>query len=66
MSQNTQEFASDLFLKKKQRRRQVASLTFEEKIEILVRLQNLASEISLQARGTCRKPWWDPDAPDRK
>ena len=51
--------ASEIFRKKKERRRQLALLSFEEKIDLLVRMQHLASEISKQARGTCKKPWWD-------
>jgi hypothetical protein len=52
------EPALRLFQKKKERRRLLAKLSFEEKIDIMVRMQNLAGEISLQARRTCRKPWW--------
>ena len=51
--------ASAIFQKKRERRRQLAKLTFEEKIDLLVRMQHLASDISMQARGTCKKPWWD-------
>ena len=57
-----EQFAQQIFQKKKERRRQLAALSFEEKIDIVVRMQSLASDISLQMRGVCRKPWWNPDA----
>ncbi len=39
-----------------------SKLSFEEKIDILVRLQHLASDIGMHARGTAKKPWWPIDA----
>ncbi len=61
MNSALSKVALEQFQKKKERRRQLAALSFEEKIEILVRLQQLTSEISMQTRGTCRKPWWNSE-----
>jgi hypothetical protein len=57
-----QELALEIFQRKKERRRQLAKLSFEEKIDIMVRMQNLVSQIGLQTRGTCRKPWWKTES----
>jgi hypothetical protein len=56
---NTQlnEIAEAIFRKKKARQRELAKLSFEEKIKILVRLQHLASAVSQELRGHSRKPW---------
>lgn len=45
-----------LFLAKKQRRTELAGLSIEEKVRILVQLQQIACSV-LNARGLKRKPW---------
>ena len=44
-------------LAKTKRRRQLAELSFEKKISILMRLQNMASGISMASRGKCHQVW---------
>jgi hypothetical protein len=44
-------------LSKMKRRQQLAELSFEKKISILLRLQNMASGISMASRGKCRQAW---------
>jgi hypothetical protein len=51
------EIAEAIFRKKQARRGEMAKLSFEEKIKILVRLQHLASAVSEELRGHSRKPW---------
>ena len=51
------EVAQELFRQKQERRRRLAALSFEEKIAVLVRLQQLCSEIAREARGQLRQPW---------
>jgi len=45
-----------LFQAKQKRRRELAKLSIEEKVKILVKLQQIASPILL-ARGLKKKPW---------
>jgi hypothetical protein len=52
-----QAVTEEVFRQKETRRRELAALPFEEKIAILVRLQQLASAVSKETRGHCRKPW---------
>lgn len=44
-------------LSKMKRRRQLAKLSFERKISILIRLQSMASGISMASRGKCHQVW---------
>jgi hypothetical protein len=46
--------AASVFEKKRERRRQLAKLPFEKKIEIVVELQKAAAEIRRDPR---HKPW---------
>jgi hypothetical protein len=46
--------AEAVFRKKRERRRQLAKLPFEKKIEIVVELQKAAAGTQ---RGTTRRPW---------
>ena len=45
-----------IFRAKKQRRKDLAKLSIEEKVKILVQLQKIAAPIYL-ARGLKKKPW---------
>jgi len=51
------EEAEKLFRAKQRRRRELASLPFEEKIRILIDLQKMASDIRATVGGTKRRPW---------
>jgi len=44
-------------LSKMKRRQQLAKLSFETKISILMRLQSMASGISMATRGKCHQVW---------
>ncbi len=44
-------------LSKMKRRQQLAKLSFETKISILMRLQSMASGISMASRGKCHHVW---------
>jgi len=57
MNQSLEETVEAIFRHKRERRRALASLPIEEKIRILVRLQEIAGEISWAARGIKRQPW---------
>lgn len=47
----------ELFKAKDRRRKELAALSFEEKIAILIQLQEWASSITKEVRGVCKKPW---------
>ena len=59
MSRNEQldHLARDLFARKRARRRELAALPVEEKFAILLRLQQLASEVAQAAGRSARTPW---------
>jgi hypothetical protein len=46
-----------LFSAKESRRRELATLPIEQKIEILVKLQHLASNVGRHAGRPYKKPW---------
>jgi hypothetical protein len=46
-----------LFLAKESRRRELATLPIEQKIEILVKLQHIASNVGRQVGRPYQKPW---------
>lgn len=46
----------DFFLAKRKRRQELAGLPIEEKVRILVQLQNIASAV-YASRGIKKKPW---------
>jgi hypothetical protein len=57
MNPRLQELAEESFRQKKERRRELAALPIEEKVEILRRLQQVAAEIAWEARGVKLNPW---------
>jgi hypothetical protein len=57
MKQTLEEAAQTIFRHKRERRQSLAALPIEEKIQILIRLQEIAGEISWAARGVKRQPW---------
>jgi len=52
-----EKIAEQVFDAKRQRRALMSRLTFEEKIQILVRLQVMASEIVASTGRVARTPW---------
>jgi hypothetical protein len=52
-----EQLAREAFARSRERRRRLAALSFEEKVEILVRLQELAREVRLAA-GRPSPPTW--------
>jgi len=52
-----EQLAREVFARSRERRRQLAALSFEEKVEILVRLQELAREVR-EAAGRAAPPTW--------
>lgn len=54
---SVRQLAADIFRRKRERRRQLAKLSFEEKIDLLIRMQNLAWQISQQMHRPGKKPW---------
>ena len=57
MEDRLEQLAREAFERSRERRRRLAALTFEEKVEILVRLQELAREVRLAA-GRESPPTW--------
>ena len=57
MNPRLQELAEASFQHKKERRRELAALPIEEKVEILRLLQKMTAEIAWEARGVKLKPW---------
>lgn len=49
--------ADELHRSKKARRVELAQLSVEKKVEILIKLQKLTSEVARQAGRPYRKPW---------
>lgn len=47
----------ELFARKLERRRQLADLPIEEKVAIVVKLQQVAHRIAKQTGRPCREPW---------
>ncbi len=47
----------ELFRQKRSRRQDLAKLSIEEKIKVLIKLQHLASSIGRQTGRKHRKPW---------
>ena len=50
----TNKYIESIFEKKRQRRRQLARLPFEKKIEIIVKMQRAAAKIRKDSK---HKPW---------
>ncbi len=58
MNQKDTRFSNDdLFKSKESRRRELAALPIEEKIQILIKLQHIASNIGREAGREYKKPW---------
>ena len=66
MNPRLQELAEASFRQKKERRRELAALPIEEKVEILRQLQKMTADLAWEARGVKLTPWpaehCDPDA----
>ncbi|MBL8795886.1 MAG: hypothetical protein JNM56_18425 [Planctomycetia bacterium] len=54
---SNQTLAQSAFRQKEVRRRALGMLSFEQKIDLLIRLQHLASDIRREVGGTYRRPW---------
>lgn len=57
MNERLQELAEASFRQKKERRRELAALPIEEKVQILVRLQQMVADIARETRGVKLEPW---------
>ncbi|MBZ5637547.1 MAG: hypothetical protein LAO51_02195 [Acidobacteriia bacterium] len=57
MLERPAEIAKAVFAAKRRRREQVRCLSIEEKLQILVRLQRMASEIVASCGRESRRPW---------
>lgn len=51
------QLTGELFARKSERRRELAALPVEQKFEILLRLQQLASDVALAAGRPAPSPW---------
>lgn len=49
--------AQDIFARKRERRRKLAALPVERKLEILLHLQQIAHDVALATGRTARQPW---------
>jgi len=56
-SEQLEQAAQAVFARKRERRQQLAALPVEEKFEILLHLQQLASEVAQAAGRPAQKPW---------
>lgn len=61
---NQWEGIEKMSLSKMKRRQQLAKLSFETKISILMRLQSMASGISMASRGRWHQVWEISEDPD--
>ena len=57
MNPRLQELAEASFQQKKERRRELAALPIEEKVEILRLLQKMTVDIAWEVRGVKLEPW---------
>lgn len=65
MNSRLQELAEASFRHKQERRRELAALPIEEKVEILIRLQEMVAEVAWETRGAKLEPWkLDSDSKD--
>ncbi len=58
------EYNDAMFRAKAERRRQLAELPFDEKVEIVVKLQQIAYELTAASGRPARKPWAVPYEPE--
>ena len=52
-----QELAEASFRQKTEWRRELAALPIEDKVEILIRLQQMVAEVAWETRGVKLEPW---------
>lgn len=52
-----ERLAQDVFARKRTHRQQLAVLPVEQKFEILLRLQRLASDVAVASGRSAKKPW---------
>lgn len=57
MNPRLKELAEASFRQKAERRRELAALPIEEKVEILIMLQRMVAEIAWETRGVKLEPW---------
>ena len=57
MNQRLQELAEVSFKQKRERRRELATLPIEDKVEILIMLQRMVAEIAWETRRVKLEPW---------
>jgi len=51
-----------IYRRKEERRRNLAALTVEEKVAILIELQQLASQVAKEVGRPCQLPWGAEEA----
>jgi hypothetical protein len=59
-SDQLEQLAQAVFARKRERRQQLAALPVEEKFEILLHLQQLASDVAKAAGRPAKQPWVIP------
>jgi len=52
-----ERLAQDIFARKRERRRELAALPVERKLEILLHLQQIAHDVALAAGRIAPQPW---------
>jgi len=57
MNSRLQELADASFCQKQERRRELAALPIEEKVEILLRLQQMVADLAWETQGVKLEPW---------
>lgn len=57
MNRRLQELAEASFHQKRERRRELAALPIEEKVEILLRLQQMVADVAWETQGVKLEPW---------
>ena len=57
MNPRLEELAEASFRQKRERRRELAALPIEEKVQILLQLQRMTAEIAWETRGVKLEPW---------
>jgi hypothetical protein len=57
MNPRLKELAEASFRQKRERRRELAALPIEEKVEILIMLQRMVAEIAWETRQQKLEPW---------
>ena len=57
MNPRLQEIAEASFRQKAEWRRDLAALPIEDKVDILIRLQQMVAEVAWETRGVKLEPW---------